>query len=198
MPDEEPKKVETTEPTQQPKDEKPKADELPIGPDGKPFDPERAMATINKLREFEKEAEALRKKVDAYEQAEQERKEAEMSEMDKLKAERDRLHTELEQRRITDTKRRIAADVGLPDAFALRIQGDDEAAMKEDAEAMLASLPKEVKKITATTGNPGSGQPGKKTDAERKAELYGTSIDIFSPEWAAAHGGGVVFNSDKE
>lgn len=52
-----------------------------------PFDRDRAMATITKLREFEKEALQLRKTVADYERQKADAAKAEMSEMDRLKAE---------------------------------------------------------------------------------------------------------------
>lgn len=69
MPDEEPK-VETTE---EPKTETVKPVEQP---ETEEFDKERAMATISKLREFEKQAKQLQKKLDVFEQQEAERKKA--------------------------------------------------------------------------------------------------------------------------
>lgn len=58
------------------------------------FDKDRAMATISKLREFEKEAKALKKRVADYEAAEQARKEAEMSDAEKTQARLDQLEAE--------------------------------------------------------------------------------------------------------
>jgi len=136
------------------------------------FDAERAMATIKKLRQFEKEAKALEKENAALKAAEQKRKEAEMSEIDRLKAQNERTEAELERLRTNDTKRRIASEVGLPDLLALRIQGEDEDAMKTDAKKLLEAMPKAVK-IKETGGNPGSGLIVKETDEERRRRLFG-------------------------
>jgi hypothetical protein len=48
------------------------------------FDPERAKATISKLREFEKQARAQAKELEALKAAQREREEAELSEQQKL------------------------------------------------------------------------------------------------------------------
>jgi hypothetical protein len=58
------------------------------------FDKDRALATIRKQREFEKEARAKLKRLEELEQKEKERQEAELSELDKLKKQMDALKAE--------------------------------------------------------------------------------------------------------
>ncbi|HMN12582.1 MAG TPA: hypothetical protein PKD55_09690 [Bellilinea sp.] len=71
------------------------------------FDRERAMATIRKLREHEREARELRKKVAEYEQAESARKAAEMSESEKQAA---ALKAAQEQAQAAEAKAAAAAE----------------------------------------------------------------------------------------
>jgi len=162
-----------------------------VEPQEEEFDKERAMATITKLREFEKEARMLKKKLDAYEKAEQERKEAEMSEMEKLKAQYDKAQAELSRIQKNQQKREIAQKVGLPEALALRIQGDDEEAMEADAKKLAEALPKpEVKKVMSPT-QPGVGAQQGETYEQKRARILGTGADVFDEAWIKAHGGGV-------
>lgn len=55
--------------------------------DEEPFDKDRAMATIQNLRGFEKQAKALQKQLDELKAAEDERKNKELSEVEKAKKE---------------------------------------------------------------------------------------------------------------
>jgi hypothetical protein len=159
------------------------------------LDAERAKA---------KEADKLKKKLAEYETAEQKRKEAELSETEKLAAENKRLQAELEQRKMTDLKRTIAAEFGLPEALATRLQGDDEDAMRADAEQLKAAFPaaeepgkpKPKPKIMPT--NPGDNAAVGETPDQRNARIYGGGSDIFNPVEAARHGGGVLFGSALE
>lgn len=159
------------------------------------LDAERAKA---------KEAAKQLKRLEVLEAEEQKRKEAEMSEMDKLKAKNDQLQAQLREREITDLKRTIAAEVGLPDTLAVRLQGADEAALRADAEQLKAALPaqdeqekpKPKPKITPT--NPGSGREVGETREQKMSRIYGGGGDPLDPTWAAQHGGGVVFSPGKE
>jgi hypothetical protein len=155
---------------EQPAGETPQA--VPEGASGEPFDPERAMATIRNLREFEKEAKQLRKKVADHEKAEDERKKAEMTEMERLQAELQEAQASLAKRQLDDQKRAIAKAVGLPDELALRIQGANEDEMKADAELLVAAIPKpDPKKPNLGPTNPGSGAVQGETDEQRRRRL---------------------------
>lgn len=77
--------------------ETPLGDDDEGGDDGE-FDKERAMATIRKLRAFEKdakEAAKLRKEVERLTKAEDDRKKADMTEVERLKAEKGELEGKL-------------------------------------------------------------------------------------------------------
>lgn len=195
MPDEE--KVETTaQPEQQPVAETVKAEEAPKGPDGTPWDPDRAMETIQKLREEAKVADKLRKQVEAFEKAEQERKEAAMSELEKAQErakEAEARAAALERKQLA---REIADEVGLPVALADRLQGSTADEMKADAQALLESLPKSAKpqpNVSAT--NPGTNATGNETreqhDARIRETVFGVPVDPFSPDILRKQGGGV-------
>ena len=138
------------------------------------FDKERAMATINKLREREKEANKLAKKLEAYEKAEAERKQAEMSETEKLKAQLAELEAKATRLEREGLQRQAAEAAGLPLALASRLQGDNIEAMTADAKAMLEALPKPANpkppNIHAT--NPGANASQGETEAEKRRRLF--------------------------
>ena len=106
---------------------------------------EDAQAELTKtraaLKAANKEAAGRRKKLEAFEKAEDERLKAEMSEIDRLKLEADQLAAENKLLKFTGQQSNIAAEVGLPTAFADRIKGDTPEDMKADAEALLAAMP---------------------------------------------------------
>ena len=122
------------------------------------------------LKDANREAADRRKKLDAYEKAEQTRKDAELSEAQRLQKEVETLRAQAERTNRELMQRDVAAEVGLPPIFAARITGADKDAMLEDAKAMLAALPsKPTPSLSAT--NPGSGQSRSETDEERRKRL---------------------------
>ncbi len=122
------------------------------------------------LKDANREAADRRKKLDAYEKAEQTRKDAELSEAQRLQKEVETLGAQAERTNRELMQRDIAAEVGLPAIFAARITGNDKDAMLEDAKAMLSVLPsKPTPSLSAT--NPGSGQTRSETDEERRKRL---------------------------
>jgi hypothetical protein len=125
------------------------------------------------LAQANKEAAERRRKLDAYEKAEQERKQAEMTELEKMRAQFEEVQTKAALLEREKLQRQAAEAAGLPMALAGRIQGDNLEAMAEDAKAMLEALPKEAKSPKLTATNPGAGGTAKKTDAERLQELFG-------------------------
>jgi len=157
------------------------------------FDKERAMATIAKLREFEKEAKAYKRKVAEYEEAENKRKESELSEAEKLKAQLEKATDELNNLRITELKRQAGAKHKLPEALVMRLQGNTLEELEKDAEELAKQLPK----ATVSATNPGMTSQGE-TPAQRNRRLFGGGADVFNPVEAAKHGGGVWINTPKE
>lgn len=122
------------------------------------------------LKDANKEAADRRKKLEAFEKAEQTRKDAELSESQRLQKENETLRAQAESANRQVLQRDIAAEIGLPSAFAGRIQGSDRDAMIEDAKAMLAALPKQGAPTISAT-NPGGGQSRQETDDEKRKRL---------------------------
>jgi alanyl-tRNA synthetase len=174
--------VETAETIQQPAGETPAA----AGQD----DIELMKAALKKANN---EAAKYRKQADALAAEQKAKADAEMSEMDKLKRELAEVQAKATQAERQNLQRKIGAELGLPDVLALRLQGDDEDAMREDAKAILATMPKKSNAPTLSATNPGNGQSPGETLAQQRQRVYGGGADIFSPGEAAKLGGGVVF-----
>ena len=122
------------------------------------------------LKDANREAADRRKKLDAYEKAEQSRKDAELSESQRLQKEVETLRAQAERTNRELMQRDIAAEVGLPAIFAARITGEDKDAMLADAKSMYDVLRgKNGPSLSAT--NPGSGQSRSETDEERRKRL---------------------------
>lgn len=137
------------------------------------FDKERAMATIKKLREFEREADKLRKQVSAFEKAEAERKQAELSEMERLQAQYEEAAQKAARLERESLQRQAAETAGLPVALASRLQGETLEAMVEDAQAVLEALPKpqKDKPPQVLTTNPGANASQGETVEQKRARL---------------------------
>lgn len=152
------------------------------------------------LKKANAEAAKYRKQASAFEEAEQKRKEAEMSEMEKLQKQLADAQAQAAALQRETLQRKVASEMGLPEALALRLQGDDEEAMKEDAKTILESLPKAAKPQVQPT-NPANGQPPKETDAMRRTRIYSggqdNTLNAFDPASAAKMGGGVHWDSSK-
>ena len=156
-------KVEPVEPTEPPnKDDLMGTPVEPVKPE--PVEP-KDEPTANELLEENKrlkaankavnaEAAQRRKKLEAFEKAEDERKKAEMSEIDRLKLEGEELAAENTKLKFEGQQTAIATEVGLPPAFADRIKGATPEEMKADAEALIAAMPVKPEANPKTT-NPG-------------------------------------------
>jgi hypothetical protein len=159
------------------------------------FDKDRAMATITKLRKFEKEAAPKLKRLDELEQAETKRKQGEMSEAERLKAELEQsqstltaLQSELTRRRVLDAARREAETRKLaffPDALEdeLKLGTFESATVKDDGSvtglgSILSDLAtrkpyllKPVPKAGDIDASAKGGTSHKEEDTERKLKL---------------------------
>lgn len=122
------------------------------------------------LKDANKEAADRRKKLEAFEKAEQARKDAELSEAQRLQKEVETLRAQAESANRQVLQRDIAAEIGLPPTFAGRIQGADRESMIEDAKAMLSALPKAGAPSLSAT-NPSNGQSRSETDEEKRKRL---------------------------
>ena len=107
--------------------------------------PEEINAELDKTRKAlkaaNKEAAGRRKKLEAFEAAEDERKKAEMSEIDRLKLEGEELAAENTKLKFEGQQTAIATELGLPAEFADRIKKGTPEEMKADAEAMISAMP---------------------------------------------------------
>ena len=149
--------------------EEPKIEEKPETLTVEALD-EKIKELERKVKNKEEEAERVHKKLAKFEEDEKIRKQAEMTELEKLESRALDAEAKLQDLTIKEQKRSIAAEVGLPDVFALRIQGETPEELKADAQKLLDALPKPGKPIQPT--NPGDNASSKKeTDAERRQRL---------------------------
>lgn len=205
----------TTEPGQEP-------GQTPQDPTGQDpegdFDKERALATIRKLREFEKTAKGQLRELETLKAQATEAERAKLSETERLRAEAEEAKSAREkaerkaQERITRAEAlTIASRLGIvdPDAAYRLLDG---AAIKygEDGEpANLEPLLKDLLKAKpylkgqqqgpSSPSNParGGGAQGE-SDEERRQRLFGGGIstkELYSPERARQRGGGVFIST---
>lgn len=161
------------------------------------FDKERALETIKKLRQFEKQSKALERKLAEYESKEREREEAKLSETEKLKRQLAEREAQLKQLERAAMQRKAAEAAGLPPAFAERLKGETQEELEADANALKEALPKAAQaKVNPT--NPGSNASDGETLAQRRARLYGGNVDLFDPATVAKLGGGVTYTTKSE
>lgn len=169
------------------------------------------LESANKrIKELNSESAKHRKLAEAAIKAEEDRKAAEMSETDKLKADLDKAKQAQADVLAKANERILRAEViakaaalnfaDPADALALldkskvkvndegEVEGADEA-LKELAKAKPYMLKRAV---SGSATNPGEARQGE-TSEQRRARLYGSGGDIFSPSEASKHGGGVVF-----
>lgn len=160
----------------EPKGEMPEAEvqviEAPVA-ETEQFDKERAMATITKLRESEKQAKKDRAELERLRQLEDERKKAELSETERLKAELAERDLKLKQLTTKTQQQEIASKIGLPAVFATRIQGETPEEMEADAQAMLDALPKSKAAPNVGATSPGEHAITGETEAQRLKRLLG-------------------------
>ncbi len=188
--------------------------------EGEPFDAERAMATIRKLRETEKQAKAaakqvldLQAKVKQFEDAtltEQQRQQKEADELRQRVQHFEAQEAQWRQERsalllgqaLTSAGQRAnmhdPAEAVLHLASDPSLLADDGTVKPEAVEAAVNRLLKQKPHLfrgsTASATNPArSGAAGATDEAALRAAIYGgNATTIFDPAWAAAHGGGVV------
>ena len=163
---------------------------------GEVFDPARAMRTIEALRAEIKELKPKAKQAEELTAAEQKRKEAEMTELQKLTAQLEKANAELKAAQLADMRRTAAVEAGLPLVFADRLKGETPEELAEDAKKILEALPKTPKTPTVSATNPGAGASQGETIDQQRARVYGTGQNVLSPDFAKAHGGGVVWREN--
>jgi hypothetical protein len=186
--DAEPKKE---QPLEQPKPEQvaPPASETPA----EEWDKDRAMATITKLREIEKQAKKDQKEFERLKAEEQKRLEAQMTEAERFKKQADELAAQNAKLQADILRRDVIAEAGLPSALADRLKGTTKDELLADAEELKKLLPKQ--KTNQSVTNP-SGASIEETEAQKRERLFGKNADIFDIKTILAEGGGVIFNKE--
>jgi hypothetical protein len=194
---EESQTVETTEkPKAEPQAEleqpKPNQDASPASdePEGE-WDQQRAMDTIHKLREIEKQSKKDAKELARLKAEEQKRIEAQMTEQERLQKERDELASKAAKLEADILRRDVIAETGLPSQLADRLRGDSREDLVADALELLKLLPKT--KSTQSVTNPG-GASSDETEAQMRERLYQKSEHPFDIKAIKAKGGGVFWD----
>ena len=172
----------------------------PVTPEVKPaveadeFNKDRAMATIEKLRGFEKQAKAYEKELAVYKQEEQKRKDAELSETEKLQKQLAEAQATLKLHDREALQRQACDEAGIPQSWAKRLTGETIEDLKADADLIAKELPKAGQPKVGTT-NPGANATGQgETRQQQLNRIHGQNVDMFDPATAAKHGGGVFIN----
>jgi DNA repair exonuclease SbcCD ATPase subunit len=134
------------------------------------FDKDRAMLTIHKLREAEKEAKKQLKELAELKAEKQKNIDATLSETEKLKKQADELAKQNAQLQADIIRRDVVAETGLPALFADRLKGATKEEMLEDAKELMKALPaqqaKQTVKVSAT--NPANAGNQMTDDARRE------------------------------
>lgn len=140
------------------------------------------------LKDANREAADRRKKLEAYEKAEQEKAAAELSETDKLKKQLEETAAKLRAVELNNLKQRTAAAVGLPPELADRLQGETEDDLKADAEKLAKLMPPKQPKAGPTNPADGKQETVYELGARLVKEAQGGDI------WT---GGGVRWPTEK-
>jgi len=163
----------------------------PAEHEGDEFDKERAMATINKLRAIEKDAQKEHKELEQLRAAEKKREEEALSELERYQKRAEEAEKEATELRLSVLRRKVADEVGLPGALADRLQGADEESLKADAERLLEAIPPStIQKPKIKPTNPADADKVE-TIEQKRARLLGRKVSPFDEGLAKDKGGGV-------
>jgi hypothetical protein len=133
------------------------------------FDKDRAMNTIKKLRDEEKQWSKERKEFEALKAEKAKAEEAKLDEIQKANKRAEEAEQKVQRLERESLQRKAAEAAGLPTAFAERIKGSTLEEMQEDAKSLLEAMPKKTApKLDAN--NPGSQAAGE-TDQEKRVRL---------------------------
>ena len=165
----------------------------PETPVEEPFDKDRAMKTIEKLRDIEKQHKQDRKELERLQAEEKKRADAQLSETERLQKERDEIKAENAKIKSDLLRREVVDEVGLPATFATRLQGSTKEELLADAKELAKTLPqlKVAPKVPVT--NPANGTTVN-TEQELRAKLWGGSNGRLDRDSIEKLGGGVVIN----
>lgn len=158
-----------------------------------PFDKDRAMATINKLREQEKQAKKEKQELEQLRAEKAKRDEAEMTESQRAIKRAEEAEAKAKKLEAEVIRRDVIAETGLPALFADRLKGTTKEEMLEDAQEIAKTLPTLKAPPKLPANNPG-GATQAETDAQKRERLFGPQKNIFDLETIKEKGGGVVWN----
>lgn len=163
----------------------------PEPPVEEPFDKERAMKTIEKLRDIERQHKQDKKELERLQADEKKRAEAQLSETEREKKRADDLATENAKIKSDLLRREVVDEVGLPATFAQRLQGATREELLADAKELSKTLPqlKVAPKVPPT--NP-SNSNTVETEPQKRERLFGPRVNPFDFDSVKAQGGGVV------
>ena len=159
-------------------------------PVDEPFDKERAMSTINKLRETEKQAKKDAKELQELKAEKQKQADAELSEAQREKKRADELAAENATIKADLWRNEAATAAGIPQ-MADRLKGATKEEILADAMELAKTLPqlKVAPKIPPT--NPGNAQTVTE-EARVRQILSGNQGNVFDVNHIIEHGGGVM------
>lgn len=142
------------------------------------FDKDRAMATINALREIEKQAKKNEKELARLKADEAKRQESELTELQRVQKQAAELQAERDKLALDLIRRDVIAETGLPPILADRLKGANKEEMLADAQELLKVLP--AKQETQQTQNPrvnptNPGAGGNQISDEARRKFLGLS-----------------------
>jgi uncharacterized protein YdaU (DUF1376 family) len=165
---------------------------------GEEWDPERAKATIAKLRGIEKQAKADAKELADLRAEREKRAEAELTEAQRLQKQYDELKAQNAKLLDAALRQSVIEKSGLPSELADRLKGATEEELLEDAKKLLAILPQPTTKPAPPSlkpTNPANGTQAE-TPQQQRERLFGKQGNPFDLDTIKAQGGGVFFNKD--
>ncbi len=135
------------------------------------FDKDRAMNTIKKLRDEEKQWNKERKEYEALKAAKAKEEQEKLSEIERANKRAEEAESKAQRLERESLQRKAAEELGLPAKIAGRIQGDTYEAMIEDAKTLLDVMPKKSAP-NLPANNPAATNAGE-TDEQRRSRLLG-------------------------
>ena len=154
------------------------------------WDKERAMSTIHKLREIEKQSKKDAAELARLKDEEQKRTDAQLTETERYKKQADELLAEKAKLQADILRRDVIAETGLPPQLADRLKGSTLEELTADANELLKLLPKTKSNQSVT--NPG-GASSEETEAQMRERLFGKNDHPFDVKSIKAKGGGVFW-----
>lgn len=154
------------------------------------FDKDRAMKTINNLREIEKQAKKDAKRLAELEAKERERAEAELTEAQKAVKRAEEAEAKSKKLEADILRRDVIAETGLPAVFADRLKGETKDELLADAKQLAETLPTLKVAPKVNTTNPANATQSE-TDTQKRERLFGKPTNPFDLDNIKAKGGGV-------